>query len=49
MGGDLIETLKIINGIFNYGRYFFNISTPTGNLVNTDFKNLVYNQLDFFC
>ena len=31
--GDLIETFKIINGISNYGRYFFNFSPQTGNLL----------------
>ena len=28
---DLIETFKIINGIYNYGRHFLNISPQTGN------------------
>ena len=31
MSGNLIETCKIINGIFNYGRHFFNIPLLTGN------------------
>ena len=31
MRDDLPETFKIINGIFNYGRHFFNISLQTGN------------------
>ena len=33
MRADLIETVKIDNGISNYGRYFFNISPQTENLL----------------
>ena len=32
MRGDLIEAFKMINGIFNLGRHFKNISPLTGNL-----------------
>ena len=47
--GDLIETLKIINGISNYGWHFFNISTQTGNLLSRQiWKIKSTNQLDFF-
>ena len=31
MRGDLNETFKMINGIFNYGRRFFNIFPQSGN------------------
>ena len=34
MRDDLIKTFKIINGISNYGRQFFNISPQTGKLLS---------------
>ena len=44
------ETFKIIHGISNYGRHFFNISSQTGNLLTTQIsKTKSVNQLDFFC
>ena len=49
MRGDLIETFNIINGISNYGRYFFNISLWTRNLLSRQIsKSKSINQLDFF-
>ena len=49
MKSDLIETFKIINGISNYGRHFFNISPQTGNLLSRQIsKTKSTNQLDFF-
>ena len=42
MRGDLIECFKILNGISNYGRPFFNVSNRTNNLVSTS------QNLDFF-
>ena len=45
--GDLTETFKIINGISNYGRHFFNISPWTGNLLSLQiFKKR--SQIDLF-
>ena len=45
---DLIETFKIINGISNYGRHFFNISPRTGNFLSRQIsKTKSTNQLDF--
>ena len=39
--GVLIETLKIINGISNYGRHYFNMIPWTGEFtVKTDLKKL---------
>ena len=32
--GDLIETLKIVDGVFNYGGQFFTISLQTVNLLS---------------
>ena len=40
MKGDLIETFKIINGISNYDRRFFNISSRIGNLLSTQISNI---------
>ena len=34
MRDDLIETFRIINVIFNYGRHFFDISSWTENLLS---------------
>ena len=34
MRGDLIKSFKMINGISYYGRYYFNISPETGNLLS---------------
>ena len=49
MRGDLIETFKIINGISNYGRHFFNISPRTGNVLSGEIsKTKSTNQLNFF-
>ena len=45
--GYLIETFKLINGIYNYDRHFFNIS-PQNLLVKQIFKTNSINQLDFF-
>ena len=50
MRGDPIETFKIINGISNYGRHFFNISLLTGNLLSRQIsKTKSINRLEFFC
>ena len=46
--GDMIETFKIINGIFNYIRHFFNISPQTGNLLSRHFKNSLLTNWIFF-
>ena len=35
MRGDLIGAFKRINGISDCGRHFFNISSPTGNLMSS--------------
>ena len=43
MRGDLIETFKIINGISNYARYFFNLSHRFQKL------SLLTNWIFFFC
>ena len=49
MTGDLIENFKVINGIFNYGRYFLiflldlKIYCP-----NKFLKTKSLNQLEFF-
>ena len=49
MREDLIETFKIIGGISNYGRYFFNISSQTGNVLSRQIlKSKSSHQLDFF-
>ena len=49
MRGDLIETFKIIYGIFNYGRHSFNISSWTENLLSRQVaKTKSFNQLNFF-
>ena len=49
MRGDLIETFKIIHGISNYSRYFFNISPRTGNLLSKKIlESKSINQLYFF-
>ena len=49
MRGDLIETFKIGNEISNYGRYFFNISPQSGNLLSKQIsKTKSTHQLDFF-
>ena len=40
---DLIKTLKIINGISNYGRHFFHYFSSNWKFtVKTDFNNYVY-------
>ena len=46
MKWDLIGTFKMINGISNYGRYFFNISLWTGNLLQIS-KTKSTHELDF--
>ena len=38
MKGNLIETFKVINGMANYKRQFFNISPQTGNLQSRQIK-----------
>ena len=49
MRDDLIETFKIINGISNYGRNFFNISPRTENLlVRHISRPKTTNLIDFF-
>ena len=49
MKGDLIETFRIINGISNYDRHFFNISLRSGNLLSEQIsKTKSTNQLDIF-
>ena len=49
MQGDPIVTFKIINGISNYGRHFFNISPQAGNLMSKKISETKFtNQLDFF-
>ena len=49
MRADLNETFKIINGISNYGRYFFRISSQTWNLLTRQISKIKStNQLDFF-
>ena len=46
--GDLMETFKVVNGISNYGRHFFNISPRTGNLLSRQIlKTKSTKQLDF--
>ena len=40
MSGDLIETSEIINGISNYGRHFFNISSRNGNLLSREISKI---------
>ena len=47
--GDVIEILKIIYGISNYGRDFFNISLWSENLLSRQIsKTKSTYQLDFF-
>ena len=46
--GDLIETFKIINGIFNYGRHFFNISPWMGNLLSRQISKTMSTHLLYF-
>ena len=47
MGNDQIKTFQIINGISNYGRYFFNTSLQTGNLLSRQISKIKStNQLD---
>ena len=49
MNGDLIETLKIINGISNYVRHFFNISPQIGNLLSRQISKTKFTKpLDTF-
>ena len=49
MRGDLMETFKTINGISNYRRNFFNISSQTENLLPRQvLKTKSTNQLDLF-
>ena len=49
MRGDPIEAFKIINGICNYGRHFYNISPWTGNLLSRQIsKRKSTNQLEFW-
>ena len=49
MRGDLTENFKITNGIFNYVRHFFNISTQTRYLLSRQISNTnSNNQFDFF-
>ena len=49
MRGDLIKTFKIINGISNYSRYFFNISSWTESLLPRQIiKTKSTNKVDFF-
>ena len=44
MRGGLIETFKIINGIFNHGRHFFNISNwKFSVLIDFEKQNLLTN------
>ena len=49
MRGDLIETFKINDGIYNYNRhFFFNISFQTRNLQSRQIsKTKSTNQLNF--
>ena len=48
MRADLIETFKIIDGISNHGRYIFDISPWTENLLSRQIsKTKSINQLDF--
>ena len=44
MRGDLIETFKILKGLNNYGKQFFNLSERTNNLVSRPKK---FANLDF--
>ena len=47
---DIIENLKIMNGISNYVRHFFQYLTSNWKFIaKTGFKNKSLNQLDFFC
>ena len=49
MRDDLTETFKIINGISNYGRHFFNISPQTWNLLSRQIsKAKSISRLDIF-
>ena len=49
MRRDLIEILLKVTGIFNYGRYFSNISLWTGNLFSRQISETESaNQPDFF-
>ena len=46
--GYLIETFKIINGISNYGRHFFYISSQTENLLSRQILKIKsINKFDF--
>ena len=38
MRGDLIETFKIIKGIFNYSLHFFNVSPRNTSLLSRQFS-----------
>ena len=38
----MIETFEIINRISNYGRYFFNISPRTGNLLSRQISKIEF-------
>ena len=49
MRSDLIETFKLINGISNYDRRFFQyLSSNWKFTVKADFKNEVYEPSAFF-
>ena len=49
MRDDLIETIKKINKVLKYGRYFINISSRSGNLLLSQIsKTKSTKQLDFF-
>ena len=45
----LTETFKIINGIFNYARYFLNISPRTENLLSRQISKRKSASQQYFC